>query len=84
MVIISLVVACGLSLAVRSLVSLFQLGPFKQFFVKWILFLQIVGETSKDFRRRELAEIDEWVIIGLLIVASGRSIHFGYLISRHC
>jgi hypothetical protein len=37
-------------------VSPFNLGPFKQFFVIWILFLQTFGETLKDAGRLELAE----------------------------
>jgi hypothetical protein len=56
---------------------LFHLCPFKQFSVKSILFLQIVGETSKDFRRQELAEIVKGVITARFSNLSNYGTHLG-------
>ena len=78
-----MVATTGLSLAVPCHVSLFHLGPFKQFSVKWILFLQIIRETSTDFHHQELAELAEGVITDCFAIESGRGTHLGYFSAKY-
>jgi hypothetical protein len=59
--------------------SLFHLGPIKQFVVILILFLQIVGETSKDFRRQEF---DQMVVVSYITIITGHGAHLGNSVAK--